>query len=228
MANKSPFLHWPVSTPVVITQPFAVNGEYYRANGINIDGHNALDVLTYHGQPVYAAHSGYASYQTDEKGGHGITIRSEEKALILGIETFFKTGYWHLCNYMAEPKYTPKIPTDGSEVFVNVGDLIAFADNTGLSTGDHVHFFLKPIAQDKKKRWYNTRQDNGYGGCVDPSFYISKFSAPEYVKSLQKAKDAVETVEKALVHYQEIPEAGRRSFLDSLMNVLASLGKLFK
>lgn len=223
-----PTLHWPLSTPTVITQPFGVNGEYYRANGIDILFHNGLDLLAYHGQPVFASHTGLASYQIDDRGGHGITIRSEEKALLFGQETYYKTGYWHLCDFRKEKQYKPLIPTDGEEYPVKVGDIIGYADSTGFSSGDHVHFFLKPIAQDKKGRWYNIRQDNGVGGCVDPSFYMSKFSAPEYVKSLQRANDAIETVEKALVHYQDVPEAGRRSFLDSLMSVLVSLGKLFK
>ncbi len=49
-------------TPFVILQPFGVNGDYYQAHGINIKGHNGLDLKADHGQPVYATHDGMALY----------------------------------------------------------------------------------------------------------------------------------------------------------------------
>lgn len=218
-------LPWPVSTPVGINQAFGVNGEYYRRNGIDILGHNGLDLRTYHGQPVYASHSGWAKYETDKKGGHGVTIRSRDKALLFGVMSFYKTGYWHLCDYNQEPLYASPIPHDGKEHFVDVGDIIGFADNTGLSTGDHLHFFLKPIAQDKKGNWYNTRQNNGYGGSVDPSFYMMQVSAPEHIK----IGEVTEATEKALIYLQAAGPGMRETETNSLAKffegILTSLKK---
>lgn len=64
---------------VVIAQPFGVNGEWYRANGVNVKGHNGIDMWTKHGDPVYATHDGYASYQIDANGGHGVVIITDKE-----------------------------------------------------------------------------------------------------------------------------------------------------
>src|SRR5262245_48709771 len=103
-------LHWPLSRPCTITQGFGINGEYYRANGINIQGHNGLDLMAYHGQPVYAAHAGYAKYGVDDKNGQFVEIRSKEKADMLGFNCFYKTLYVHFCDPKKEPKYASPIP----------------------------------------------------------------------------------------------------------------------
>jgi len=213
-------LPWPVSTPCTINQAFGVNGAYYQANGINILGHNGLDINTYHGQPVYASHDGYALYEIDDKQGHGITIRSKEQALLFGKPSFYKTVYWHICDPTKEPKYASPL-WKKKEVEVKMGDLIGYADNTGLSTGDHLHFALKPIAQNAKKKWYNTRQNNGYGGCIDPSFYMSKFSAP----SLIIASNVVEMTENILVHVQELPVESQNPPLKGLLGILDTLAR---
>lgn len=220
-------MHWPLSTTVIVTQPFGVNGDYYRKNGIDIDGHNGLDLLAYHGQPVYASHDGFASYQVDSKGGHGITIRSSEKATILGTETYYKTGYWHLCDFIQEPQYKPNIPTDGEEYPVKLGDTIGYADSTGLSSGDHVHFFIKPITR-FGNRWNNARQNNGYGGCVDPSFYMSQYSAQDYVKKINVARETLAGAEKTLIYLQKLPASQQGPILAMLSNLLSGLSKLFK
>lgn len=154
--------------PYKVSQPFGVHGDYYKAHGINVIGHNGNDLVAYHGQPVYAAHDGTAYITTDDgKEGEGIVIVTDRPYEYEGKEVFFKTVYWHLCNPIKEPRYAFPI-VNGSRV--RRGQLIGYADNTGLSTGDHLHFGLKPVAHGETPgSWWNLKQDNGYGGAIDPT-----------------------------------------------------------
>ena len=87
-------------------------------------GHGAIDIATTHGQEVYAAQDGTV-YQIDtsEKSGLDVRIESEKH----GIK--FRHIYEHLMGYQVKV---------GDKV--RVGQLIGWADNTGYSSGDHLHF----------------------------------------------------------------------------------------
>jgi len=162
--------------PFAIIQPFGVNGEYYQEHGINIKGHNGLDLHATHGQPVYAAHDGFAYYEWDSSQGEGVVIRSKEQAEVDGVLTYYKTIYWHMVDSVKEPKYKSPITcldwnSKGQEV--KAGDLIGYADSTGFSTGDHLHFGLKPISTGETLGGVtNPNQNNGYGGAINPAPYI--------------------------------------------------------
>ena len=175
-------LSYPV-TPVHVNQPFGVNGEYYRTNGINIKGHNGIDFQAYHGQPVYAAHDGTAFFEYDKNQGEGVVIISDKAYDYRGVQVHFKTVYWHLCDAKKEPQYTsPVYNTNG--ITVKRGDLIGFADNTGFSAGDHLHFALKPVTAGRAiiedaadfgvGDWQNLEPNNGYTGGIDPSPYFER------------------------------------------------------
>jgi hypothetical protein len=145
--------------PFIVNQFFGSNGEYYRLNGINIDGHNGIDLRTFHGQTVYASHDGDAVYETDMKGGHGVVIKAKG----------YKTIYWHFVDPAKEPQY--KSPIDNYKINpVKAGDLIGYADNTGLSTGDHLHWGLKLISDEG----VTLNQGNGYLGAIDPLPFLDK------------------------------------------------------
>lgn len=173
-------LDYPVA-PFFVNQPFGVNGAWYRANGINIAGHNGIDLRAYHGQPVYAAHDGIA-YYTDDDGneGDGVVLITTQEYEYLATITHFKTIYWHLCDpheepLLASPVYRYRQANRGKGMPIKRGDIIGYADNTGFSTGDHLHFGLKPVEQGEKPEvWYTTFADNGYGGAIDPTPYFVK------------------------------------------------------
>jgi len=87
-------------------------------------GHLAIDLPTSHGQPVYCAQDGIVtSIDTDPKSGLDVRVESEKH----GIK--FKCIYEHLMGYQ------PKVGD-----YVRVGQLIGWSDNTGFSSGDHLHF----------------------------------------------------------------------------------------
>ncbi len=191
-------LYYPV-TPANLNQAFGSNGAYYRANGINIIGHNGDDFATFHGQPIYAAHDGTAYYERDDSGGEGVVVISDKAYDFNGKQAFFKTIYWHMCDPEKEPKYASQIYlanrkyNSGLGVAVKAGDQIGWADSTGLSTGDHLHFGLKPIVPGNPPfsgdapdinigDWVNVVPDNGYLGAIDPMPYFNHFYASDAAK----------------------------------------------
>lgn len=175
--------------PLHVNQGWGVNGAYYQANGINIKGHNGLDLQAYHGQPVYASHDGVAFYEVDSSGGNGVVIITNQPYDYGQGQAYFKSIYWHLCDHEKEPKYTSQVYTlqqqgSGSSIGVPVkqGQQIGWADSTGLSSGDHLHFGLKPVnpgvhptfgdSPDMVGDYISVEPNNGYLGAIDPTPYL--------------------------------------------------------
>ena len=154
---------------------------------MGLQGHNGLDFVAWDGTPVYASHDGrvtFAGY--DGSGGLGVVIRTEQQFDYNGGQVYFKTIYWHL------KKDSLKVTASQS---VKKGDLIGLSDNTGMSTGSHLHFGLKPIQRGEQEWvWDNVDSANGYNGAIDPTPYIVPFQQDmeygqtwEEIKTLQKA-----------------------------------------
>src|SRR3990167_7060215 len=191
-------LQWPLKIRR-INQPFGANATpFYKEMGMK--GHNGEDWYALDSTEVYATHDGRVVFTGyDGGGGLGVVIRTNEKFDYYRPDNgvfepaYFKTIYWHL------KRDTIKV-TGGQEV--KQGDLIALADNTGRSTGSHLHFGLKPIMKGELDWiWYNAEPSNGYNGAIDPLFY---FDLPKY-KFTQNMKfgsrgDEVKELQKALYY----------------------------
>lgn len=151
----------PVS-PIHVNQRFGEDPVTYKQFGLAY--HNGIDLRTAHGQPVYAAHDGFATYSIDEGSGHWIGLLGAEKCL-MGVhgEAYPRTVYLHLCDGEKEPRFISPIYKK-KNVKVKAGDLIGYADNTGFSSGDHLHFGLKPSDKKGNALFYK----NGTKGAVDP------------------------------------------------------------
>lgn len=168
---------------ISFNQKFGNQDEKYT--NMALGGHNGIDFYATNGTPVYATHDGYASYQVDNSGGHGVVIITDkEYESVDGVNSYWKTIYWHLCDPLKQPQYKSPIQDKTGFVKVSNGDLIGYADNTGFSTGSHLHFGLKPVAQGENNWvWYNTEQNNGYKGAVDPMPYFDG-STPKVIHNL--------------------------------------------
>lgn len=177
-------LFYPVK-PWVVTQGFGGNVELYGQFGI--DGHNGLDIAATHGQPVFAAHDGIVTYAgMDSNEGVGVVLRTEEQFDYGEGVAYMKSIYWHLINNI--------VVRVGQKV--KAGDLLGYADNTGFSSGDHLHFAVKPIAQGENEWiWYNVRQKNGYNGAVDPTPFFNGY----YAQDAQQVISALEQQIKLLM-----------------------------
>ena len=196
-------LFYPIK-PFAITQGFGTNlyFDYTKicSGGQCLIGHNGLDCIRGYvngkyyeteGCYVRAAHDGIVAYAgVDGAEGYGIVLRTKEPYDYNGVPTYFKTIYWHM-----KP---PFAVTVGDEVFV--GDYLGEADNTGMSTGSHLHFGLKPIALGEND-WEigNLEQKNGYFGAIDPLPYFNGKYAFDNYNNLVRMVEALRAKIKALL-----------------------------
>jgi murein DD-endopeptidase MepM/ murein hydrolase activator NlpD len=190
-SKKKLELWYPVK-PYIVTQGFGVNGDYYQRNGVNIIGHNGLDLAAANGQLCRAAHDGVVVFTgEDGKGGLGVVVRTTEPYDYQGDAVYFKTIYWHL-----KPNSFKVKPGQ----LVKVGDVLAECDTTGLATGPHLHFGLKPVAKKGEEdwAWYNIEQNNGYLGAIDPTPYFNGYYAEDSQKVLATLQTILDLARRAV------------------------------
>ena len=132
----------PVNGP--ITQLFGENPQIYKKWGF--PGHNGIDYGIPNGTPVGAAAAGTVAAVSFENGGYGNFVKLSHKD---GAKTYF-TYYAHLAN-----------ATVSAGQKVKAGDVVGHSNNTGASTGPHLHFGLKIDGENP-----------AYKGYVDPMPYF--------------------------------------------------------
>jgi murein DD-endopeptidase MepM/ murein hydrolase activator NlpD len=138
---------------------------FYQSIGLK--GHNGWDFGTKDAEPIYWDTDGRGMVietSIDCYGGLGVVVNSEDNG------KFYKHRFWHLKEFKC---HTGQI--------LEGGDLIGLADNTGKSTGPHLHRDLKEC--DKN---YNTlNKDNGYGGCLDIQLFWKNVFIKDYMAQLK-------------------------------------------
>ena len=166
-------LYYPVKKPDLIwNQRFGENATTMYAS-MGLAGHNGIDFYALDGFPIYAAHDGEVTFcGEDGSAGLGIVIRTLVPHFYgKDNKCFYKSIYWHLKKGSFRVK---------AGDIVKAGDLIAEADNTGMSTGSHLHFGVKPVMKGESDwSWYNIEQNNGYMGAVDPKPFFNGFFAQD-------------------------------------------------
>lgn len=148
----------PVNGP--ITQLFGENPDIYKKWGF--PGHNGIDYGIPNGTPVNAAAAGTVSQVSFENGGYGNYVKLAHQD---GSKTFY-TYYAHLASAAV---------TAGQKV--KAGQRIGYSNNTGASTGPHLHFGLKIDGENP-----------AYKGYVDPMPYFASggTTAPESPTSAEQ------------------------------------------
>jgi len=136
----------------VVSQGFGENKlPIYKQSGML--GHNGIDLPCPNGTEIRfevgdCRGKVYQKY-LDIAGGLGLDVITQDK------DGIFKHRYWHLRDYAVEVGQ-----------IVESGDLLGYADNTGRSTGSHLHWGLKPQIIDKNGNYKNKYPDNGYAGGI--------------------------------------------------------------
>jgi hypothetical protein len=141
-------MNYPVKK-VYVTQKWGVNASIYARFGFK--GHNGVDFRLFNENGVkastcllFAPHDGVVKERRYDANGYGnyLKIESSKEGSVLGHLKEFKVNI---------------------NKQVKEGDLIGICNNTGWSSGPHLHwgYYRNP-----------RNRSNGYGGTIDPTPYI--------------------------------------------------------
>lgn len=143
-------LIWPTPLPKFVTQWYGVNGHIYKQWGL--PGHEGLDLRAANGAEIYAAAKGQViRVEQADAGAYGIHVRIEH----VHPDGIFKTVDAH---------FQRALVSVGE--MVEAGQPIGLADNTGNSSGAHLHLTLKHVGRGSP--WMNV------GDIINPVPYISE------------------------------------------------------
>ena len=136
-------LIYPVNGP--ITQKFGENPNLYSQWGY--PGHNGVDFGIPNGTPVVAAARGTVDKVSFEDGGYGNFVKLKH----MDGSTAYYTYYAHLMQASVSAGQS-----------VEAGAVVGYSNNTGASTGPHLHFGLRKATQ-----------SDAYKGYIDPLPYLT-------------------------------------------------------
>lgn len=157
---------------------------------LGLKGHNGWDMSCWHGEPLYhsADWAGTMKTEVDRNGGIGVDVISKEPVFSYkGQQVHAKLRYWHLKSVVG---------WDGKDV--REGDLIGYGDTTGVSSGDHLHWGLKPCFKDGS----NVDGGNGFYGAIDPAPYFVNMFVLDVVKEKKQILSTMDEIRKAIFNIQ--------------------------
>lgn len=141
---------YPLNAKEYITQKFGARPDYYKqftVGGVPLKGHEGLDLRAPNGTEVLATDDGYIQEAIDQyTKGYGRYIKISH--------SWGESVYAHLQEFKVY-----------QGLQVKKGQIIALADNTGNSTGSHLHFGIRINPYNKS---------DGWGGYSDPEPHFSE------------------------------------------------------
>lgn len=143
--------------------------DFYKKLGLK--NHGGYDFYANDGESIYfdCSGEGYVlNTEIDNAGGLGINIITEDA------DGIFKHRYWHLKGFCV---------VSGDKV--ESGSLLGYADNTGLSTGSHLHRDLKEMVRNPNGSLSVKYPDNGTYGTVRWDNFYSPIFVLDYIDSLK-------------------------------------------
>ena len=140
-------------------QPFGNPAPMYTNLGLK--AHNGCDFACPTGTEIISVLDGVVEYAgEDTSAGKGVYVISQLDG------KSYRFIYWHFCEFRVSV---------GQQV--KQGDVLGISDNTGLSTGPHLHFGMKPVEL-KNGWWQDTEHDNGFNGAIDPFSFLPSVLLP--------------------------------------------------
>lgn len=165
--------------PFELTQEFGEHPEWYTRFGLK--GHNGWDLRTQYPDTPKGFRNILASwlskfYTQGNEGNDGFGLYFE---VIVQLYTTYKLTYAH-CNSIES--FQTK----------NEGETMGISDNTGNSTGSHLHLTIKRgVLQNGK--FISDNYNNGYFGAIEPQEFFDE------LRKYRKEKGTTQTPEGCLV-----------------------------
>jgi len=155
---------------------------------LGLKGHNGYDLGAWHGEPVYHSgeFSGWFKSEVDQNGGIGVDVVSNEPLVFCEqcqFKHFIKLRSWHL-----------KMVVGYDKKPIKMGDLVGYADSTGISAGDHVHWSPKWCEADGK----SIHEDNGFYGAFDPTPHFDNVFVLDAIETKKAALSAIDLARKVI------------------------------
>ncbi len=142
------------------TQKFGMNALDYSQFGLK--GHNGIDIAGVKGTPISAPCRMWISFTNENDTGYGINILAETETIKINGEYYkLELVFGHFESIVVKAGH-----------WVNEGDLIGYMDSTGFSTGNHLHFGIRPIWSIDGNTWKQMFYGNGYAGYIDPEPFL--------------------------------------------------------
>ena len=178
-----------------VTQWFGENKALYAPWGLK-NGHNGIDIVAPHGEPLLAVEGGTIISVKSDPNGYGKHVR------LLAVDREWTYGHCDaiLVNVGDTVKEGDTIATMGNTGFT-VSEKTAetwwgFVPNT---TGTHLHLGLRLVDRDPKGFAYPDSKikitvrnyDNGSRGCIDPKPFLSIPLLKQLVALLAELKNKV-------------------------------------
>lgn len=166
-----------------VTQEWGINPLDYARFGLK--GHNGVDYGTPTGTPIIAPHKGEVIEASWDPMGYGMYVKIENdvEGSILA----------HLESFNVNPG---DVLTEGTQ--------IGISNNTGNSTGPHLHwgYYRKP-----------RNKADGYSGTTNPYLYLTEINeAPDYKKLYEDALRKIEDLQATEKRLQSEKEALQKDF----------------
>lgn len=157
-----------------ITQLFGQNLLNYSQFGMI--GHNGIDISCETDEEVLSVCDGRVIWADMKDTGYGINVFIETDKIFEedGNTYVYQIVYGHLKSFNVEVGQ-----------FVKEGQVIAKADNTGWSTGTHLHLGVRPYKYITANS-SSTDMKNGYLGYVDPYPFFREIITPKTYEIWQK------------------------------------------
>lgn len=167
----------PFSGDYGISQVFGVNPADYAKFGLK--GHNGIDYKCPTGTGILASHDGTVREVANDPTGYGLYVKIENN-----IEGSL---YAHL---KEQKVVVGQVVAQGQQ--------IGISDNTGNSTGPHLHFGYYRMPRDRQ---------NGFSGYIDPQPYFAKPTIEPMVTIPQRELDEIRLARDK--HYNDLQTANQ-------------------